>query len=178
MKSSNDILKRLAGLSAADLHAVQQRAGLLLGNQARSFSAPTSSASIESVEETYQLVREFLRQRGDSPPPPWMVWSRKAPPASVRVFKEGSDTLNSFITRYLKVTRRSERLLASRILVRAVIAGMEERKFTRVKVDTIGSELRVLRDHVEAAFPGYIDSGWLPLIMKQAASRQRAGVAV
>lgn len=166
MRNNADILSSLPDLSAGELQELQARVGLLLGN-----AAPATTSS-STAPEVFELIRDRLRQRGDSAPP-WSVWSRRAPASAVKALKEGAATLERFVTKYLCVSKRVDRLLATKILIQVVIAGMADRQFQRIKVDTVGSELQRLRDHVESAFPGYIDSGWLPLIIKRVAARRR-----
>lgn len=146
----------LASLSQTQLRELVTRASALLDR-------PQDDSATGLVHDALDGI---FRKRGEKLPPMSVI--KKLP--HYGSFRDGSTALLEYIDTYLKPSTRVERLKAVNVLLAMLIRWLERREIP-ISHRAVSQSLSRVASIVDKQFPGYRQSGLLPMIVK---AHQRA----
>jgi hypothetical protein len=184
-KTPAQLMEQLAALPADQLRQVQARAGFLLSGQQADPSGAKSLAQRDATADEQLVYAELagvLHKFVGQAPPYGQFRSRHA---KYPAFREAVAALLEFVGEHLRPKTRAERVKAVRVLVgvvvrhravlhRASVSDPRRRRRARgVSIFTAVDDLCRVGDIVDEAFPGYLEAGLLPILLRATVQRQR-----
>ena len=152
-----DVLEQLSSLTSDQLREVASRASLLLSAQTPSVAKQTGDEEL-----VFSVVSDLFKDRGLSEAPFRVIAKQSYFPK----YRESVASLGKYIDRFIKPKTRVERRKVVLILVRMLIRWMTEASVP-VSYKTVALNLSKVPDLVDRQFPGYRQSGLLPILVKQ-----------
>lgn len=150
-----EMISNLERLSPAELRDLAARATFLA-------STGGSSTADEALPLVFSQVQQILKDAGVETPPLKVVKAQ----GYYKALLEGSDTLIQYINANLHPESRGEKIKGVQVLLRMLVRWLENCGIP-VSVGTVARNLSKVPSLVEKEFPGYRESGLLPIILKR-----------
>lgn len=154
---SQELMQALASMSAKDLKEVQARTAFLLQGQQQDEKVD------EAIKVVFHQMSIELREKGHLDIPPLKVVLQGKAGKGLR---NGSKYFIQYIEQYFQPEKKIDKLHGVQLLLRMLIRRLE-RDSIPVTVTTLAQQLSKINVVVEDEFPGYRQSGFLPLLLKK-----------
>ena len=152
---SQDVLEALKKMPLTDLRKVSAQATHLLTK------GVLNTSPLE--RDVYESICDALKLEGVSSLPPFTVFARTNTFAS---FRRGVILFLEYIEQYCKPKKRLERMKIIHVFLRMLVRRLR-RDGVPLSSKTMASALLRVENIVEDQFPGYRESGLLPILLKK-----------
>lgn len=153
----DDVTRLLPGMTPDQLRQVIARSTVLLGGADHPPNLDTDLALVHSV------VSSVLASRGTRCPPLGVIVRQSYFPE----LRMGAQVLCEYVDKYVLPSTRGERAKALRVFIEMIVRGLPPRGIP-VTVRTVCQSLTSVGAYVEQQFPGYLESGLLPVVVRRA----------
>lgn len=161
MTSNHAVLDGLATLSPGELREAKARLQVLLG---------ASGGIIDQVPGEdddrglvyHELCDMIRRKTGAKPPPLARFLDTKYAPA----FRSGADEIIRYAVEHLKPRGRAGMIQAIRLLVSLIVRQVMLENRVPIAIGPLACNLGRVAELVDEAFPGYMESGLLGMVLK------------
>lgn len=154
--AADDLMLALAKLSPKDLKEVQARTAALLSSQ----SDPKAD---EAETLVYQQMVNVLKDLGHADLPPLKVIRLSK---GGKALKEGTPKFVRYVEKHFRPQRRIDKINCLQLLLKMLVRRLH-RDGVPVSVTTLAQGLLRIAEVVDDEFPGYLESGFLPLLLKK-----------
>lgn len=158
------LLEKLHTLTPAELRELQGRAAVLLGQAGTSEAAVEGEPSLADLELVHAKIVEALTAFGETRKPPFAMLRNARHYAS---FLQGVPIVTAYVAEALRPKNRAERAKAIGLVIRVIARRIARGGRVPVCHRTISEDLSRCSDILQTAFPGYMASGLLPVLLQR-----------
>lgn len=153
---SDPVFDALGSMSPEELRKVRARVAFLLDGV-----DDAGSADSGAEREVYDAIRAALEARGAS----FASFAAFTKTAGYKTFRQEAPRIVDYVKKNFKVSRKNERVRVLFLLSELLLAWFDEARLVPGP-RTICQQIGKIPVIVERAFPGYRESGLLPIVAK------------